>query len=363
MNFCTGRALVASSILTLLAAAAAAGEFTERYDLNAHELRVVNLIGRIVLEPADGDRFAVEVRVRGDDASREHIEIEVDEGREALVRVVFPVGRERRYVYPPLGRGKSTITFDNDGDAASSWFGKVVRGFKGDKITVAGRGKGLEVWADVTVRVPRDRAADVRLGVGEIEAEGVAGDLVLDINSGPVSARRIRGSVLGDTGSGSVDFSDIEGNVDADTGSGGVTIARCRGDRIHADTGSGSVHVEDVECGKLHIDTGSGGVTAARVKTDAAHIDTGSGRVKLQLLRMGRGKFIVDTGSGGIDLVLPRGASAEVTADTGSGGITVDLPGVETGRKKRDELRFTIGDGDARVILDTGSGGIRISMK
>ncbi len=307
MNCCTGRALVASLVLTLLAAVAVAGEFTESFDLRVDELRVVNLIGEIVLEPADGDEFEVQVHVRGDDASRDRIDfkLKVDEGDDALLRVVFPVGKERRYVYPPLGRGKSTITFENGGDSTSSWFGKVIKGLKGDKITVAGRGKGLEVWADVTIRVPSGRAADVRLGVGKIEAEGVAGDLVLDINSGPVSASRIRGSVLGDTGSGKVAFSDIEGDVDA---------------------------------------------------------DTGSGSVKLQLLRMGHGKFIVDTGSGGIDLILPRDASAKVTADTGSGGITVDLPGVDIGRKKRDELRFTIGDGDSRVVLDTGSGGIRIRM-
>jgi len=355
-----GRSLAIAASLALLSVAAVAGEFTENFDLHADELRLINLIGEVTLEPIDGDAFEVAVRVRGDDASRDLISFDVDEGRDATLRVVFPLDEERRYVYPPLGRGKSTLNFERGGDATSSWLGKIIKGLKSDRITVSGRGKGVEVWADVTIGVPRDRAAEVRLGVGEIEAENITGDLVLDINSGSVKATGIRGSVLGDTGSGRVDFSDIEGDVDADTGSGNVNIARCSGDRIHADTGSGSVSVEDVECAKLHVDTGSGGVTADRVRTEAAHIDTGSGSVKLQLLRMGRGKFIIDTGSGGIDLVMPEDASAEVRAETGSGGISVDLPGVEIGRKKRDEMRFTIGDGDARVVLDTGSGGIRI---
>ena len=363
MNRYTGRALVLLSALTLLSAAAAAGEFTETFDLDADELKVINLIGEVVVEPADGDEFEVQVRVRGEDASRDRIDFEVDQGSNAKLRVVFPLDEERRYVYPELGRSKSTLTFEDGEAGPGSWFGRVIKGLKGNKITVSGRGKGLELWADVTVRVPRGRTANVRLGVGEITAEGVDGDLTLDINSGPVSARRCRGSLVGDTGSGSVNFADIEGDVNADTGSGEVTIARCQGERIVADTGSGSVHVEDAECTKLHVDTGSGAVTAMRVKSDAAHIDTGSGSVKLELLRMGDGKYIVDTGSGGITLVMPEDASARVSADTGSGSIKLDMTGVDITRKDRDELRFTVGDGDARVILDAGSGSIRIRSK
>ena len=39
------------------------------------------------------------------------------------------------------------------------------------------------------------------------------------------------------------------------------------------------------------------------------------------------------------------------------------MPGVEIGRKDRDELRFTVGDGEARVILDAGRGSIRIRSR
>jgi len=363
MKRCSARVIPAAMIAMLLAAAAVAGEFTESFDLRADELRLFNLIGEVRVESASGDEFEILIEVRGDDASRDHIEIDVDKGREARVHVIFPTDKERKYVYPRLGRGKATIRFGDDTDSKAGWLGKIVRGIKGDKITVSGRGRGLEIWADVTVRVPRGREANIRLGVGEIEAENVRGDLILDVNSGSVTANDIEGSVLGDTGSGSIQFTDIEGDVDADTGSGAVVIERCTGDRVHADTGSGSVRVEDVDCGKLHVDTGSGGVTAVRIKTDGAHIDTGSGSVKLELLRMGHGKYIIDTGSGGIELIMPDHPSARVSCDTGSGGISVDVDGVDIGRKKRDEVSFTVGDGDSRVVLDTGSGGIRVRTK
>ncbi len=360
------KARFALSLVLLLAIAplaALAGGFTETYRLDAESLELIDLIGEVRLEPADGDEFEVRVEVRGDDASRDHIEIDVDEGREAVVRVRFPVDDERKYVYPPMGRSKSTITFRSGSDDKSSWLGRLVRGIKGDRITVSGRGRGLEVWADVIVRVPRGREADVRLGVGGIEAAGVRGDLVMDINSGTVKAERIEGSVLGDTGSGSITLRDIEGDVDADTGSGGVVIEDCRGDRIHADTGSGSVRVADVACEKLHVDTGSGGVTARGVRADAVLIDTGSGSVELHLDRMGPGRFLIDTGSGGIEMRLPDDASADVSCDTGSGRIVVDIPGVDVDTRDKDEVRFRVGGGEARVVLDTGSGGIKVESR
>ena len=347
------------SVVLLIAAAVAvqAGEFTETFELNAEELDLVDLIGEVRLEPASGDDFEIRVEVRGDDASRDIVEIDIDKGRRAGVAVRFP--DEKKFVYPPLGRGKTTFNFRDETDDKSSWLGRIFNGL-GDRITVSGRGRGVEVWADVTVRVPEGGEIAVRLGVGRIEAENVKGDLSLDINSGSVAAQNIEGSVLGDTGSGSITFRDIEGDVDADTGSGGVVIKRCRGDRVHADTGSGSVDVDDVDCRKLHVDTGSGGVTAVGVRTDSALIDTGSGGVKLHLDRMGPGKYIIDTGSGGIDLVMPRDPSADVSCDTGSGAITVNIDGVDVDTRDKDDVRFTVGGGDARVVLDTGSGGIKI---
>jgi len=128
-------------IAMLLAATAVAGEFTESFDLRADELRVVNLIGEIRVEPAGGDEFEIMIEVRGDDASRELIEFDLNKGSEAVVSVIFPTDKERKYVYPQLGRGKTTIRFGDETDPKASWLGKVVRGIKGDKITVSGRGR------------------------------------------------------------------------------------------------------------------------------------------------------------------------------------------------------------------------------
>jgi len=79
------------------------------------------------------------------------------------------------------------------------------------KIEVSGDGKGLEIWADVTVKVPKGRSLEVDHGTGRMEATDVEGDLSLDNASGDISASGIRGTLVADTGSGNVTAARIVG--------------------------------------------------------------------------------------------------------------------------------------------------------
>jgi len=87
---------------------------------------------------------------------------------------------------------------------------------------------------------------------------------------------------------------------------------------------------------------------------------TGSGDVTLDLLQMGRGEYEVGTGSGDIELTVAGGFSADIHAETSGGKIMVDLGAAEFSKQEEDEVRLTVGSGDARVELGTGSGDIRI---
>lgn len=318
--------LMAISIVLLAASVSIAGGFEETVRVHADELIVVDLVGHVEVVRGDGDAYEVEVKVRGEDASRDDIEIVVEEkGDAAYVRVLFPVDEHKTFIYPELGRSKTQIRFrESDASGDDSFWNKLANAMGGRKITLKGHGRGYEAWADLVVRVPDGGDATVKIGAGDIEAEEVEADLWLDTHSGPVTAKRIIGDLVCDTGSGTVEVRDCEGTVNVDTGSGGVYGANLIGDKVHIDTGSGSVVFE--------------------------------------LLEMGDGKFLVDTGSGGVDLILPDDASCRVSCDTGSGGVRVDVPGVDIRRRDNDEVNFTVGGGEARVILDTGSGGITVKM-
>lgn len=349
-------------LLSLAAATALAGEFERDHAFEADELILTNMIGEIRVESAGGDRYEVHVAVRGDDADPDLIDVVLDEGREARLDVRFPVEEHRRYVYPELGRGSSTTIWQHDqGSGDDGWWTQLKRALGGEKITIRGSGRGLEVWADITVKIPDGRRTKIYLGAGELNARGIDGKLVLDTHSGPVTVDGHAGRLVCDTGSGEVRIRDIDGPMLADTGSGSVHVENQRGGALKVDTGSGSVTIDRADTDDLYVDTGSGSVTARRVKTDKARIDTGSGGVTLQLDRMGTGRFVIDTGSGGVKLKLPDDASATISVDTGSGGIRTDVPGAEILHKDRGELKLQVGDGEARVEIDTGSGGVTIT--
>jgi len=123
-------------VLVGLALPALAQEFSESVSLQADKLFVANLIGEIIVEQATGNSFEVEVNVRGDDASHEHISIKTKEGKEAAVVIQFPVTEEQNYVYPALGAGgKAQITIRDEGRGTDNWFHKIF-GTGGKKINV-----------------------------------------------------------------------------------------------------------------------------------------------------------------------------------------------------------------------------------
>ena len=332
--------LVLPLILVLLSVPSLAG-VEKQHSFSGDNLTVTNLIGTIRVEGHGGSNFEVRVRVEGDAAAADLIRIETREGADAGLAVVFPVEQHTRYVYPELGgNSKTTFSLDDDG---RGWMSRILGGVMGsDQIQVRGSGSGLRVWADVTVKVPSGGSLEVSHGVGSLEANGVSGELVLDVRSGSVAA------------------TDIHGDLNVDTGSGNVTVSEVTGE-LMVDTGSGNVEIESIRAVAINVDTGSGRVRATSVSADEVEIDTGSGSVVLELDRMGDGEFNVDTGSGSISVKLPPGASARLKADTGSGGIDLDLGGAaQILHQDRDSLVAQLGDGGARVDLDAGSGSIRI---
>lgn len=331
--------------------------FQETKSFSSGNFTLNNLIGKVEVRGHSGSDFQVKVDVQGRDGTRDNIKIKSDGDS---LSVVFPVNESRDYVYPELGSGSRTSF--NPSHREGSWLSKVLSGISGrDKIEVRGSGKGLEVWADVEVLVPRGGEVQVYLGVGRIEADDVDGDVLLDTASGGIQGKNLSGEIVMDTGSGHVQAESLSGKVVIDTGSGHVSLSRCDCEDLSVDTGSGHVELDDIRGRTLSIDTGSGHVEARRVEADSASIDTGSGSVTLELTRMGSGDFDIDTGSGGITLALPPNASADVEAETGSGGIHFELDQeIRIRRKERDEVSFSVGGGGAHVRLDTGSGGIRI---
>lgn len=339
--------------LALLAIPATAADFSETRTFSSDSLTLTHLIGEVTVSGHRGSGFEVVVHVHGADASPQNVRLETSGDR---LTVEFP--DSKRFVYPNLKNDRKISFQPNNGNGG--WLSSLLGS---DKLEVTRDGKGLEIWADIEVRVPSGGNLRLRHGVGDIDAKGVEGDLDLDSHYGTVRVDSVDGDLMVDTGSGDVSIAEVNGELNVDTGSGDVEIRGAQTTEVVIDTGSGDVTLSGiVSSGDVSVDTGSGDVEASEIRAEGVVIDTGSGDVRLHLTEMGRGDVDIDTGSGGIQLGLPAGANCRVQAETGSGGVSVDLSGVKGLRKDEDddEVAFTLGDGGASVRLDTGSGQIRI---
>lgn len=315
-------------LLILMAAAcatvtpAAAEGIEQRFTFEGGELVVANLVGKVRVEPAEGSSFEVNVSVRGRDAAPGKITFDKTDGARARLAVRFPAEKEARYVYPEMGSDfKTTIDVSGDAEGARGRFIDLVLPGNHERVRLSNEGDGLQIWADVTVRMPRGKKLVVQHGAGSIETEGIVGGLVLDSHCGPVTVVRSNGKVSIDTGGGNVLVSDSSGELAIDTGGGNVRVSDASGE-LAIDTGSGSVDLFRCRAAHVNVDTGSGSVSAAEIECDAMRIDTGSGDVSVLLTRMGVGDFLIDAGSGSVDLRVPADVSARFVADTGSGGST-----------------------------------------
>lgn len=327
----------------------------DRYAISGDDVAIYNLAGAVRLEAATGSGVVVEVARGGRDAGQLRVETGRVGERQTL-RVLYPGDR---VIYPEMNRASRTqLRVRDDG----TFYGEQRR--SGRQVMVGGTGlglsRGIEAYADLTIRVPAGQRLAVYLAVGRVDVENVEGELVVDVGSAPITTRGTRGSLRLDTGSGRIDVSDAEGAVELDTGSGRVEVQRVRGPRLLVDTGSGTVTGAEIDVEQLDVDTGSGRVQLVDARATDVRIDTGSGGVDLDLRSAAVRRLIIDTGSGGVRLALPTTVNARLEIDTGSGGITVDMP-IRIVKKERSRLEGELGDGSGLIRIDTGSGGVRIT--
>ena len=339
----------------LLALTASASPAVERFTLRGDHIEICNLAGKVRVVQGAGTRAEVLVTRGGEDADQLRIRPDEKNGKSRL-HVIYP-GRRVVYPRPHSWGSRTTLWVGSDG-----CLGKSARSSLGRRrVTIAGSGSGLRAWADIELRLPRGSRTTVRLGVGEIAAMDVEGDLVLDVATAPVRAERTAGSLLVDTGSGSVELQGNRGDIVVDTGSGSVGLTGLRCGQLKVDTGSGSVTGRDVEAEDLLADTGSGRVELDDVRSGRIGVDTGSGSVQVALLDAPK-SLLVDTGSGSVTILGPADLDAEVEIETGSGGIETDYS-MKVLVKEHDSLRGTIGEGRGLIRVDTGSGSVRLQRR
>ncbi len=177
---------------------------------------------------------------------------------------------------------------------------------------------------DYTIDVPSAVTVKVVASSGQIEIDGVAGNVQTEMGSGQISVTNVNGAVQAHSSSGSIRLSNIGGEVRATTSSGQINGTELR-------------HVREVSAS-------SGSVSLEGTFADPAQIHTSSGSVNLKLLPGSAVRLDVKTSSGSI---VPRG--------------NLQLTGGET---RHDKLTGNFGTpaADATLTIETSSGSVIISQ-
>ncbi|MBK5255800.1 MAG: DUF4097 family beta strand repeat protein [Vicinamibacteria bacterium] len=343
-----------------LAANVASADVTRtlRAELSAdatRPFRVENLAGRMVVRQGTSSRVVVTATVHGDDqktADLLRLE-EVRDGKTGLptLRVQYPLSQHTSYRYgrdqggggffESLFSGRSNVTYD------------------GTRVSVSGS-RGLALYADLVVEIPRGASGTFKNAVGKIEGADVDGTLKFDSSSGDISLRNFRGEVTADTGSGDVNATDGKGTFKCDTGSGDCTLKAFSGEMIDLDTGSGDINVTDSTARRVKADTGSGSILLEVDGSEEISADTGSGDVSVEASGSRLSRIKADTGSGDVELKLPRAVGFEMHADVGSGDVSSNFDDATAIMQRRKVRGFRRGDLQVKIDVDTGSGDVSV---
>lgn len=358
------------------------------YDPDGRAVFLGNLAGEITISPSRSGNVEITATVvAGGSNAKENLDLvsfEDDPSGDRLeLRTVYPTDKYDAFIYERENGKNWQSSFRYQGERVKVGSGRRMK-------------DGIELHVDYDIKLPSNVSFTVTNGLGEINAEGIDGDIRLRNSSGPITTTNTAGHIVLDTGSGALTGTRHTGDFEADSGSGRVRITDVSGN-VTADTGSGAIAVENVG-GELNADTGSGGVTARNVGGEI-RVDTGSGRVTLDDVS---GSILVDTGSGSIDIEGWRGGSRldldtgsgsvsvrgnfavveRMRVDTGSGsvslvsntvpnmrlevssrpGMDIDFPDMQDVRKSRGSFRATIGDGSGRGEIETGSGSVAFRL-
>lgn len=327
-----------------------------------------NLAGVITLEPG-GDAFVVEGEVI---ASARNAEEAAALARSVTLQqtsragshelwMEFPVEKHGTFIYGARGNNTSTS-------------------YRGERVNVRGHGRGAEVHARVTIRVPAGTTVTIENLVGTITARGLAGDITLQTGSGRIESGQGRGRLSVHSGSGAIEVEGHDGALEARAGSGNIAAAGVNGD-VNARTGSGDIELQDVHGETLRLRTGSGGI---RIDGASGNLNarTGSGGMRISGLVAGTEletsagsgttrlegdlgavtSLDMGAGSGSIRVQSSTMPNLAVQARAGSGRVTLEAPGVQVDQSRRNRAQATFGDGSGEGRISTGSGSVQFRV-
>ena len=228
--------------------------------------------------------------------------------------------------------------------------------FEGGPLEAAGPLSGMKFFIEtasgasiasnrIEMRVPRDARVWIKTGSADVDVQGVAGGLDLNVIGGSVTVSGKPRELICESMDGRVEFTGDAAFVRVKTATGNINFTG-RGEDMTLATVSGAVTVD-----------GGGRAPIERARLESV---TGPITFAAELTRAADVRF--DTHSGAIDLRLPPDASVEIDAATMTGTIENRWNGRRAiaGREGRG-MELGTGSGGARIQIRSFKGNVRLS--
>ncbi len=162
------------------------------------------------------------------------------------------------------------------------------------------------------------------------------------------------------TSNGQIQVEGIQGNLSAHTSNGAVTARDSGKEKVNIRTSNGKILAERLS-GDLDIHTSNGRVEILGCPGEIK-VRTSNGSVAIDLEGESVSRDIVaETSNGGVRCRLPGSYSGEVNARTSNGSVRCEFPiTVEAGKIGKRHLQGRIGEGGPSLSLKTSNGSISI---
>jgi DUF4097 and DUF4098 domain-containing protein YvlB len=192
---------------------------------------------------------------------------------------------------------------------------------------------------DVRVRLwlPRRYSLVLRASGGDVQVDGITGDVVLNTSGGDASVTRTVGPIEVTSSGRNLEIAHVDGDVRARTSGGNLALRDVFGN-VRARSSGGELNIDGVD-GAVDLRSSGGSTTVA-------FLGDPEGEIK---------------GSGGsIEVLVREDARCKLDAKSSGGGIDLDLELDELRERSTNHLVGVLGDGGAKLVLRSSGGGIRI---
>jgi DUF4097 and DUF4098 domain-containing protein YvlB len=248
-----------------------------------------------------------------------------------VLLVIFTPARAQEFQHSyKLAAGGSLSIKNVSGDVS-------ITGYNGDVVTV----NGFKEGRDREMVEVEDRSSDSHIDIGVRYPSNCNCDASVRFEV------RVPRSINIDiekvaTASGNIEINGVRGEVNVSTASGDVTVSEVNG-RINASTASGEMRVKDV-VGAVSAQSASG-----NVEVEIAQL-TGSEDLKFS------------SASGDVNVRLPANLDADISMSTATGDIKTDFP-IEVKESRYgpgSQAHARLGSGSRSIHITTASGDVSL---